>query len=157
MKLTMKPMSLHNFADELNEIMPVLIREFSRRNSNELYKGKITLPQFLVMGFINGRVQAKMTDAARFMSVSTAAMTGIVNRMVRDGLVARLYDLKDRRVINIKLTPKGTALVKKIKEQRRAAIIKVFGMISEKERGDYLKIITRIHSILTNDKEFTGE
>ena len=49
------------------------------------------------------------------------------------------------------------ALVKKIKEQRRAAIIKVFGMISEKERGDYLKIITRIHSILTNDKEFTGE
>jgi len=109
------------------------------------------------MGFINGRGQAKMTDAARFMSVSTAAMTGIVNRMVRDGLVARLYDLKDRRVINIKLTPKGTALVKKIKEQRRAAIIKVFGMISEKERGDYLKIITRIHSILTNDKEFTGE
>ena len=44
-----------------------------------------------------------MTDLARFMTVSAAAMTGIMDRLVRDGYAARGYDTKDRRIIKAKL------------------------------------------------------
>jgi hypothetical protein len=43
--------SLNEFADRLNKIMPVIMKGFARRSTNELYKEKITLPQLLVLAF----------------------------------------------------------------------------------------------------------
>lgn len=146
-------LSLSDFADKLNKIMPVIMKEFVRRDTNELYKDKITLPQFLVLGFLNEKAEARMTDLAQFMKVTTAAMTGIVDRLVRDGYVSRLYDPQDRRIIRIKITSKGSELVKRINHQRRRMVIDIFGKISEAERQDYLRILTRIHDILTKEQQ----
>nr|MBU1328817.1 MarR family transcriptional regulator [Candidatus Omnitrophota bacterium] len=141
--------SLEAFADRINDIMPVLIREFTKRQVNELYKGKITLPQFLILGFLEKSEEAKMTDLAHFMSVSTAAMTGLIERLVRYGYAARDQEPGDRRVINIKLTSKGKDIIKKINAQRRHMIIDIFGKVSEIDRADYLRVLTRIEEILS--------
>lgn len=146
-------LSLSEFADKLNKIMPVIMKEFVRRDTNELYKGKITLPQFLVLGFLSEKGEAKMTGLAQFMKVSTAAMTGIVERLVRYGYALRVYEPKDRRIIKIKITPKGAELVKKINRQRRQMVINIFGKISEAERQDYLRILSRLHDILTKEQK----
>jgi DNA-binding MarR family transcriptional regulator len=37
-------------------------------------------------------------------------MTKLLDRMVRDGLVTRSQDARDRRVVRVALTPKGDAL-----------------------------------------------
>jgi DNA-binding MarR family transcriptional regulator len=148
----MSRVSLLEFADKLNEVMPVIIKEFSRRQVNELYKGKITLPQFLVLEFLHSSGESKMTGLANFMSVTTAAMTGIVERLVRDGYVVRVFDPEDRRIIKIKLTAKGSGLVKKILTQRRHMIIKIFGRISKTERKEYLGILMHIKDILIKEE-----
>ena len=75
--------SLHEFADRINDIMPIMIREFAKYQVNELSKGKITLPQFLILGFLEKSGEAKMSGLANFMAVSTAATTGTVDRLVR--------------------------------------------------------------------------
>jgi len=149
----MPNLSLEEFADKLNKILPIIIKEFSRRQVNELYKGKITLPQFLVLDFLNSNGGLKMKDLAHFMGVTTAAMTGIVDRLVRDRFVLREFDPKDRRIIKIKLTPKGSSLVRKINEQRSQMVIKIFGKISEKDRREYLRILMHIKEILAKEKE----
>jgi DNA-binding MarR family transcriptional regulator len=92
-----------------------------------------------------------MTDMAHFMHVTTAAMTGIVDRLVRDDYVTRVYDPRDRRVIKIELTSHGNKLVRKINEQRRSMIIKIFGSISEADRQDYLRILMQIRDVLSED------
>ena len=143
--------SLLEFADKMNQVMPVIIKEFAKRQANELYKGKITFPQFLISEFLSSHTDSKMTDIAHFMGVSTAAATGIVERLVKYGYVLREFDPKDRRIIKIKLTAKGAELVKKINQQRREMIIKIFGKISEMDRQDYLRILTQIKNILTQD------
>ena len=94
-----------------------------------------------------------MTDIAHFMQVTTAAMTGIVARLVRDGYVVRIYVPKDRRIIKIRLTAKASALVKKINQQRRKALINVFGNISADDRKNYLRILMQIKDILSNGKK----
>ena len=141
--------SLLQFADKMNEVMPGIIQGFARRQADELYKGKITLPQFLILDFLSQQGESKMTDMAHFMHVSTAAMTGIVDRLVGYGYVVRVYDPEDRRIIKIKLTPGGNELVRKINEQRRRMVIKIFGSISETDRQDYLRILMQIKEILT--------
>lgn len=153
----MSEANLAQFADRLDQIMPVFLREFARHQAAELYKGKITMPQFLTLVFINGQGQTRMTDLARFMHVTTAAVTGTVDRLVNSGYCARVFEPNDRRIIKVKLTSKGVELIKRIKEKKRRMIIDIFGRISQKEREDYLRIITHIHQILTEDREVRAQ
>lgn len=142
---------LEEFADKINEILPVIMKEFAKRQANELYKGKITLPQFLILEFLDREGLSKMSRIAHVMNVSTAAVTGFMDRLVRDGYVVRTYDAGDRRIILAKLTPKGNELVKKISGQRRQMVINTFGKISQADRDDYLRILTRIKDILNKE------
>ena len=144
----MQPLTLEEFADKINETVPLLVKEFFKQQAGDWYKEKITLPQFLTLSFLHQAGECRMKDLASSMKVSTAAMTGIVERLVRDGYAVRKYDKTDRRVIRMGLTAKGIALVKKINEQRRAMVIDIFGKLSEADRQDYIRILTQIREIL---------
>jgi DNA-binding MarR family transcriptional regulator len=85
------------------------------------------------------------------MKVTTAATTGIVDRLVRCGYVIRVFDPRDRRIVKIKITPKGLALIRKINHERRQMVIKTFGRLSEQDRQDYLRILSQIKNILTQE------
>ncbi len=140
--------SLLNFADQVNELIPTLMREFARKGSNELCKGKITFPQFLILDFLTRENESTMTDISRFMRVTTATMTGIVNRLVEAGYCQRIFDPQDRRIVMMKLTSRGESIVRKLNDERRKMIVDVFGKLSQKERDDYLHILSRIHEMV---------
>jgi len=142
------PIAIEAFADKVNEIMPAMFKEFTRRLTRELHKTKITLPQFFVLEFLSREGSSRMTELAHFMNVTTPAMTGIVDRLVRDSYVARIFDPEDRRIIKVKLTAGGNSVVKKICERKQQMIVKVFGKISEIEREQYLGILKQIKDIL---------
>lgn len=144
----MVEIALSRFADEIDEIMQVISREFTRQHLGMFYKDKITLPQFLILNFLCREGASRMTILAKTMKVTTAAMTGIVERLVRDGYAQRDYDPKDRRIVKIKLTPQGNALVKKVIQQKRRMIIKIFSKISESDRQHYLRILRQVKDTL---------
>ncbi|MCK9614825.1 MAG: MarR family transcriptional regulator [Candidatus Omnitrophica bacterium] len=146
-------MSIEAFANKLNEIMPLMFKEFTKRLTKELHKSKITLPQFFVLEFLSREGGSKMTELAHFMNVTTAAMTGIVDRLVRDGYIERVYDKNDRRIIKVKLTNRGNALARKITECKRQMIVKTFEKISETDRGHYLRILSQINKILLEESD----
>jgi DNA-binding MarR family transcriptional regulator len=68
----------------------------------------ITLPQFDVLAAL-ARAEGgiTMTELSRFLMVSNGNTTGIIDRLVVDGLVARGATPGDRRAIKVQLTPKG--------------------------------------------------
>jgi DNA-binding MarR family transcriptional regulator len=144
----MSSLTLTEFADKVADIMPAISREFLRHQTAEFYKLKITLPQCVILDMLNKNGELNMSDLARIMNVTTAAMTGIVERLVRDGYVARISDPGDRRVIKIKLTAKGSKVVKTVHDQKREMTIKLFGVLSEHDRNTYLDILTRVQESL---------
>ena len=145
--------TLSDFAKRIEDVMPAVMRGFARRQTNELFKGKITLPQFFVLNHIDKHNESKMSELARVLGVTTAAATGTVDRLVRYGYALRSYDASDRRVINIRLTKKGSDMVKRIGRQRREVTKDVFGKISSEERGNYLSIMLHIHDVLAQEKK----
>jgi DNA-binding MarR family transcriptional regulator len=147
----MPELTVAEFADKLNEVMPDLMKEFVRRQAGEFYKGKITLPQFLILDCLARHGECKMTLLAQSMKVSTAAMTGVVERLVNYGYVTRVSDPADRRIINIRLSAKGAGLVKNVNNARRQMIIDTFGKISQEERQTYLGILMRIRGIMAQE------
>jgi DNA-binding MarR family transcriptional regulator len=48
-----------------------------------------------------------MTELSRFLMVSNGNVTGIIDRLVAEGLVVRLAHEGDRRATFVRLTPKG--------------------------------------------------
>jgi DNA-binding MarR family transcriptional regulator len=151
----MQQLCLTEFADKMSDIMPVIMKEFARRETNELCKGKITIPQFLILDFLHREGESTMTKLAHLMRVTTAAMTGIVDRLVRDRYVVRAFDPNDRRIIKVKLTTSGNTLVRNITEQKHKMIIRIFGKISMQDRQEYLRILMQIKDILTEENSHT--
>ncbi|MBL7070461.1 MAG: winged helix DNA-binding protein [Candidatus Omnitrophica bacterium] len=139
---------IFEFADELNQMIPVIHKEMIRRQIDEIHKDKITFQQLLILEFIERAGQLKMSEIAGFMDVSTAAVTGIVERLVREKYVERVYDKRDRRVIRIRITPKGSQIVTRVSEQRRSMVIRLFHKVSDVDRASYLRIIKQIRDTL---------
>jgi len=141
-------LTLQEFADKVNEILPVMMREFARRHAGALIKEKVTLPQFFVLDYLILHGESKMKDLAGYMEVSTAAMTGTVERLVRDGYLRRAFDQLDRRIIKVVTTPRATVLVRRMNEQRRSMLMRIFGQLEESDRAEYLRILTQVRKII---------
>ena len=131
--------------------MPEVIRGFMKRESNELSAGKITVPQMFILCYLYKEKSARMTDIARHLYVTTAAATGLVDRLVKLDLVAREYDASDRRIIKIVLSSKGSALFQKIWKQKVARVQEVFCKIPEQERVEYLRILRKIKETIEQE------
>jgi len=149
----MPDLTLSDFAEKIDDVMPAVMKGFAKMQTNELFKGKITLPQFFVLSHLDRHNASKMNELAKVMDVTTAAATGIVDRLVRYGYIVRAYDPKDRRVVNIRLTQKGSDMVKRICRQRRDVTSEVFGKISKEERENYLAIMLHIRDVLQEEKK----
>ena len=142
---------LGDFAEKLTRVLPFFIREFSRRQSNELYKGKITVQQFVALSFLNyisTDKGATMSEIAKSLHVTMPAATGIIDRLVRDGYCSRSSDLSDRRIIRVKITSKGDKTAQKIYKHRKEMIINIFGKLTKHDRDEYLRIFTKVGEIL---------
>jgi DNA-binding MarR family transcriptional regulator len=67
-----------------------------------------TLPRFDVMAALARQTTGMtMTEISRFLMVSNGNVTGIIDRLVTEGLVVRIANAQDRRATLVRLTPKG--------------------------------------------------
>ncbi len=148
----MAGITIADFADQLEQLMPEIVKGFAHRLHSDVFQGKVTLPQVLILDLLNRQGASKMTDLAKDMKVTTAASTGIVQRLVLLGYVQREFDQNDRRIIKIKLSVKGAELLKKLSLQRRQLITKAFGQISEHDRLEYLRILTQVKEALSKEE-----
>ncbi len=123
----MKKLSIEEFSKKVVEVLPQVIRGIMRRQSDALSRGKITAPQYLVLDLLEVRGPQTMSSLAKEISTSLPAMSGLVDRLHRMGLVKRRYGQKDRRTIKIDLKTEGRNVVKTIQAQRRKMFTKIFG------------------------------
>lgn len=149
----MTPIPLPEFADKLSRLMPEIARGTLRREAVELSSGHITLPQFFILNMLEKEDALRMTDIARILGVTTAAATGIVDRLVKSSYAVRVYDTRDRRIIKIRLSPQGRELVQRINKRKKHNIIEIFGRIPSEDRDSFLKILMRVHEIVTQKKD----
>jgi DNA-binding MarR family transcriptional regulator len=140
-------MNIERFANKVIELFPQIIRGFKQYENNYLTRGEITLPQFWALDYLNHNGNGKMNDLAAHLKISPSATTGLIDRLITQGLVARKNDLADRRIVWIELTAKGKGIIKGIAKQKTEALIKVFGKISPKDREHYLNILEQVVKI----------
>lgn len=90
-------------------------REFLLNLSKDLSRGNVSFAQFYLMSYLSTSRELTMTDIARKMGHSTAAATGLVDRLEKLGYVERMHAADDRRKVMVRITAKGLELVAKLR------------------------------------------
>lgn len=142
-------MDLERFGQRMVTLLPQMIRGFARRESNYLSRGKITLPQLWVLEHLSRTENCPMNELARFLGITRPAATGLVDRLIAQGLVRRGEDPRDRRVVRVELTAKGHGVLANIWQQKRRMLVDLFGRISAADRAQYLATLERVVTLLS--------
>jgi DNA-binding MarR family transcriptional regulator len=96
-----------------------------------------TLPRFDVMAALYRRPEGMlMSEISRFLMVSNGNVTGIVDRLVADGFLARSQRNGDRRTSFVSLTGKGRAAFTDMAAAHEGWINELLGGISAREAGE---------------------
>ena len=82
------------------------------------------------------------------MDVRPPTVTGIVDRLEKQKLVARKPDEKDRRVINISLTKKGESVAKKFKDIMTEQFYKAIKHLDKQDQELYYVIIKKMYGAI---------
>lgn len=69
----------------------------------------LTESQLVVIEFITAHERVKPSDLIDYLSTTPAAITTLMDRMEKSGLLIRERDTADRRIVWLKLTDKGRA------------------------------------------------
>ncbi|RWA77480.1 MarR family transcriptional regulator [Mesorhizobium sp.] len=93
-----------------------------------------TLPRFDVMAALYRSPEGMlMSDLSRFLLVSNGNVTGIVDRLVSEGLVTRARRNGDRRTSMVRLTEEGSKSFAAIAAAHESWVGELLGNVSEDE------------------------
>jgi len=98
--------------------------------------------------------ERKVIDLGRCARLEPSTMTGLLDRMERDGLVFRAPDPNDRRAQRICLTVEGKLVKDPVMVVTPKIISSFFEGISDDELNQTIKILQRV---LTNIEEESGQ
>jgi DNA-binding MarR family transcriptional regulator len=76
----------------------------------------VSIPQVLCLGYLHDApdFQATQGEMKRFLNLNSSTISGIIYRLEKKGLIARLPKSGDKRVVKITLTSQGEELLVKI-------------------------------------------
>ena len=102
----------------------------------------LTMEQYSVlaaMKYIGG--PARPTEIARWLGRSANAVSMIIDRMVKAGLVRRVRDRRDRRVVNVSMTSKGENALKLATPAGWEFIQKIVSPLSSEDRRTFERLL----------------
>lgn len=137
-------------ADYLIKLMPLLGKGVLKRipiHGCDV-ECNVTLGQMHILGFLKNHGPETMGGIAAWSKVAVSTMTENINRLVKLGLVQRVQDPRDRRIVRIRLSPKGQQVFKRQASQRKAVMMKLLQTLPEVEQRKLIGAFKIIESIL---------
>jgi DNA-binding MarR family transcriptional regulator len=113
--------------------------------SKELAPGNVSFPQFFLLAILDQKEVLTMSAIAQKMGHTTAAASGLVARLENLSYVMRSSAQEDRRKVMVCITPKGSALVRRIREEMVGNLMKILGHLTPDEQKAWLHIYSKIY------------
>lgn len=93
--------------ERLSQLLVEFYERFSSWEQGVVRETGLTLPQMHTLEILGSSGRLRMKELAGKMGVTTGALTVLVDRLVRAGLVVREPNEDDRRSIRVRLTAAG--------------------------------------------------
>jgi DNA-binding MarR family transcriptional regulator len=118
-------------ADRLADFVLFTQRSCILNLSTELNRGNVSYPQFFLLAYLSSEEYLTMSDIAKKMGHSTAAATGLVDRLEKLAYVERIHAAEDRRKIMVRITQKGVELVARMRKEIASDLAGILSSMDE--------------------------
>jgi DNA-binding MarR family transcriptional regulator len=138
--------SIRADAERLSHIILEMQRCFMLRLCKKLAPGSVSFSQYFLLAYLDRKEVLTMSEIARKMGHTTAAASGLVARLENLGYVMRSVARDDRRKVMVGITPKGSALVRRIREEMVGNLMKILNYLTPDEQKAWLQVYGKIYA-----------
>lgn len=141
----------HDDSVQPERVLPLLqmVSDLVERRCDRFLGAKynLTTPQYLLLLAAHNRGETTLGTLSTFLHCSRGNITGIVDRLERDGWLVRERSTEDRRVIKVQLTEKGRG-VTNIREELASELSDMAKVWTADERDQLTFILNRMYEEL---------
>lgn len=112
--------------------------------SPQLTGKRVSYPQFFLLTYLDNEDFLTMSSIAKKMGHSTAAATGMVDKLEEMGYIARTQAANDRRKIMVQITSDGKELVARMRQN----IAHDLASIMQKQDADTIRHLTPTQKVI---------
>ncbi len=135
------------------EIFTSFIEQFTQGIEALEYDGKKISTGIFLINYIGKHPQCSMSDIIEFLKLIPSAATRRIDKLVDLGLVKRVSDSKDRRVVKLKLTNKGYDLYQKFVQRRLMGVKMMEHEFKPEQIKVFFKVLERFNAIKSSFEE----
>ncbi len=123
-----------------------LIEREVRRRLRERFA--TTLPRFDLLSQLERNPRGlKMGELSRLLMVTGGNVTGIVDQLVKEGLVERADDAADRRAWRVRLTRSGEKAFAEMAREHEAWVAGLLAGLTRKESDALMQLLARLKQV----------
>ena len=112
-----------------------VIGRFMRNETKQGGDGKrLSMLHFEALRFVRNHERPSMRELAGYFHITPPAATLLVDGLVKEKMLSRVLDAKDRRSVRVTLTPLGKRVLAHGIQEKMKKLQKVFFVLSPHER-----------------------
>lgn len=143
-----------------------LLQEFYRvaRSRHALFRSLlsrygVTLQQWHLLMYMKTCGKMRVTDLSEMMLVSKPTASRMLNTLCDKGLARKKLDSKDRRLVYVELTPRGSKVVGEADVKQKEMVCRVLAKMDRDETQAFLHTMQKIADALLQqvDQEAGGK
>lgn len=119
--------------DRIERVLRRVSNMVKQKGRNILNDFPITPPQFTALLLLNEERGLTIGELSQKMHLACSTVTGLVDRMEKNGLVERVRSSRDRRVVKVNIQHKGEAIIRNVLEARRAYLGAILNKMNAQE------------------------
>jgi MarR family transcriptional regulator, organic hydroperoxide resistance regulator len=112
----------------------------------------LSVARYAIMRLLSGQESVTVGWLAEKHFSRLSNITSMIDRLVRDGMVARLADRSDRRIVRVKLTPAGEKQVRSTRGPHREFLARTMSPLSPEELRTLIVLLSRLSEPLETDE-----
>lgn len=105
---------------------------------------EIGVTDFVILEMLLHKGPQKVSDIGRTVGLTSGAITSAVDRSEALGFVVRTFDGEDRRTRIVRLTPRGTTVIKQAFAQHSDAMEDAMGVLTTAELRTLAALLKRV-------------
>lgn len=137
-------------SQQLRELIRILERKLGVLGDNQVPCCNITMAQCHALVEIGRAEKISLNKLASILNLENSTMSRTVNNLVKNNLVKREIDEKDRRYITISLTENGKAVFENIELRMNEFFRTIYSSITEDKREQVLESLQILIQAVNN-------
>lgn len=136
---------------EIEELLRNVGTILKKRGRDILSNFDITPPQLDALLVLREFGELTMGELCQKMFLACSTATDLIDRMERNGLIERVRDTADRRVIRLKVLPKGSSVIDEVLEARRGYLATILAEIDVADKERLIQSLEQLNYLMTRE------